>query len=1364
MLLAGGLFAASLPLSAQVCDPGFQYRVPVTLTNSGSALSNYQVRLTVNTSTLISAGKMNGSGNDIRFFDGSCNAIPYWIESGINTASTSIWIRVASLPVGNTTINMYYGNPFASAASNASAVYDIYDDFNGSSLNTSIWQVFRATASTVTVGGGVVTFATNGSSGDAMIRTNSTFNGSICEMSVTSVSTASAAYTSLGVMPQGSVTGVHVYGWNFTPSTRLWAFGQPTSAGCNSYNTTGGSGYSNSTMAGLFTLAWTGTNQGYWDWAGVGGFAFSSTPTMPSAQQAWIGLTCGSSSGSTMSVDWFRVRKFAASVPTFSLGSEVVNYNMTVDGLYDMNSNLRSSFCGNEYFMLYGAFQARHNSAGFAYVELSDAAGSFSSPTTLWQASFPNMTYNLGPNVYLLFLQLPNNLPYGTGYRIRWRSVDLNYSGPPSSAITLGARPTSTNFTINNAAQCNETDNFTFTGQGSIATGNTRSLRWDFGDSTSSTTSPVSKGYVWPGTKTVKFVAFNSSMPRCADSVSRNVTVYPQPLAQIFHNDQCQQDDNLFASWGSGVGVGSWLTTENWNFGDNTSVTTGFGNTQYKKYSTHGSYTVRLIVTSNFGCRDTATVTHHVFPRPIVNFTTDLACDGREVQFRDLSTIPNFRNTRLNSYYYQFGDGGESYDKNPARLFSGPGTYSVRLYIYSEKGCWDTIRKNVVVNPTPKALFTADASCMNAVVPIRNLSTLSSGTMSYRWNLGNGSGSTQQVPTPSYNPSGTYTIKLYTTANTGCMDSTQRDVVIHSLPTAQFDADDVCNGKTTAFTNFSAGASSYMWTMEPGITSTDKNPSHTFSADGTWPVKLLAMTSFGCKDSITKDVNVWPNPVASFNVNNLNQCLRGNRYVFNNTSSIGSGSMTHAWAFGDGTVSPDLSPVKNYNAAGSFSARLTVTSDKGCTASATAMAQVRPMPVSNFSFNNSCAGASVAFSNLSSIAGGTNSYNWSFGDGNTASSVSPSNTYSAAGNYNVRLIAISNFSCRDTSVKVYTAWPNPTVDFTSAAVCNGLPTQFTNASSVSSGFMAGYSWNFGNSRTSNEINPEHVYAAHGNYNVSLTGTTDKGCSATAIKAVDVWPQPVASYTATNVCLGKQTAFASTSSIPAGSISSFDWTFGDAATGSGATIGHTYTAFGRYSTSLKVTSDKGCVSIANKDVSVYRQPDARIWSSTGKTSVLNPVVNFADNSLYGDLSDWNFGFGGRTSTNNTDTVSYTKAGTYNVRLISTSSEGCTDTARTTVEVENGYTMFFPTAFTPNGDNLNDGFGAVGVFEGIKAYKLTVLDNRGRVIFSTTDLKVKWNGKLENTGETMEAGNFAWFAEYTDYKNTTHRESGQITLRK
>ncbi len=113
---------------------GWAYKMPLTVSNSGSALTDYQASVSANTSTPIAAGKMQSDCDDVRFYD-SDGATPlnYWLESNCNNPSTGavFWVKIPSIPAGNKTIYMYYGNPGATAGSNGINTFDVFEDFSG---------------------------------------------------------------------------------------------------------------------------------------------------------------------------------------------------------------------------------------------------------------------------------------------------------------------------------------------------------------------------------------------------------------------------------------------------------------------------------------------------------------------------------------------------------------------------------------------------------------------------------------------------------------------------------------------------------------------------------------------------------------------------------------------------------------------------------------------------------------------------------------------------------------------------------------------------------------------------------------------------------------------------------------------------------------------------------------------------------------------------------------------------------------------------------------------------------------------------------------------------------------------------------
>jgi hypothetical protein len=165
---------------AQTCLPcnipsQWLYADAIKIDNSGnpSSLTNFQVLLTINTQTLIGAGKMNANGDDIRFTSNCSDLMHYWIESGINTNTTKIWIKVPSINSNSIdTIIMYYGNLLAPSYANADSTFEFFDDFSQPNLNLAKWQVQGNP--TYSINSGILTFS--GNSNWEYIRSSTSFN------------------------------------------------------------------------------------------------------------------------------------------------------------------------------------------------------------------------------------------------------------------------------------------------------------------------------------------------------------------------------------------------------------------------------------------------------------------------------------------------------------------------------------------------------------------------------------------------------------------------------------------------------------------------------------------------------------------------------------------------------------------------------------------------------------------------------------------------------------------------------------------------------------------------------------------------------------------------------------------------------------------------------------------------------------------------------------------------------------------------------------------------------------------------------------------------------------------------------------
>ena len=146
LLFAAILLASIVPMAC--ADPGWNWRRPINITNSGgSVLTDYQVLVTLNTSNF-NYSKANLDGSDLRFTNyANSTAYRYWIETWSTSGESKIWVKVPSIPVWDGTgevpsanrMYMWYNNSAASSESNGTNTFDFFDDFEGTSLDTTKW-------------------------------------------------------------------------------------------------------------------------------------------------------------------------------------------------------------------------------------------------------------------------------------------------------------------------------------------------------------------------------------------------------------------------------------------------------------------------------------------------------------------------------------------------------------------------------------------------------------------------------------------------------------------------------------------------------------------------------------------------------------------------------------------------------------------------------------------------------------------------------------------------------------------------------------------------------------------------------------------------------------------------------------------------------------------------------------------------------------------------------------------------------------------------------------------------------------------------------------------------------------------------
>ena len=371
------------------------------------------------------------------------------------------------------------------------------------------------------------------------------------------------------------------------------------------------------------------------------------------------------------------------------------------------------------------------------------------------------------------------------------------------------------------------------------------------------------------------------------------------------------------------------------------------------------------------------------------------------------------------------------------------------------------------------------------------------------------------------------------------------------------------------------------------------------------------------------------------------------------------------WDLGNSTISFLQNPSTVYLNPGVYDVRLIVNNAAGGkdTLLKPGYITVYSKPTSNFNGlpRTGCFPLTVSFNDLSAAGSGTiTSWLWNFGDGVTSTLQNPSHTYTAAGNFTVSLNITNSFGCTKNfpQPNYVTINTGVTAAFTNTAPSSCAAPQTINFQNQSTGTgTLSYQWFYGDGGTSSGIAPPYTYTAPGSYLVQLVVTNSTGCTDTFTN-----PNPIiigtvnADFTVPpNTCVGTALSIINTSAPTPVSAA---WSFGDGTTSTVLNPVKTYNTPGTYNITL-VSDFGGCQVTRVHPITVFAKP-VTVFVGAPRTACSAPlIVNFTNNTSGTVTTEWLFGDGG-TSTNVNPLHTYLAAGNYTVTLITTNSNGCSDT--------------------------------------------------------------------------------------------------------
>jgi len=801
----------------------------------------------------------------------------------------------------------------------------------------------------------------------------------------------------------------------------------------------------------------------------------------------------------------------------------------------------------------------------------------------------------------------------------------------------------------------------------------------------------------------IKMIARSALANGCTDTVVSYVKVFPKPLAGILNampDIACSPANIDF------VGTATGATLFNWNFGDGSELDTNAQQVSHmfsnSNLNTNRIFKVRLIVRNDDGCTDTAfkSVTIRPLVRAVILSNDSLGCTPY------LASFAGSQSTNANQYAWDFGGLGTSSLMNPKFTFvnfsDSTECHVVRL-ITQKVGisCADTAYFRLCVNPIPNPEFNINpvGGCQPLLVKLTNQSQAAD---SYKWQFSSAGiateTSTVNVDTLVENLTSqikTVVVKLTAFTNKGCSRFIQKQFTVSPYVNAAFtqNLDSGCSPLPVRFVNQSASGNLVNWYVNGQLVGTQQtNFNYTFVNNGLanqkFEVKLISRSSLaaGCTDTSISYVTVYPKPNAGvINANPEIACSPA-RIDFLGSAS---GANQFNWNFGDGTQLDTNAQVvshvfSNNNSINnrSFTIRLIVKNDQGCTDTARKSIAVRPFVKAVILSNDSlgCTPYSASFAGSQST--NANQYAWDFGGLGTSTLMNPGFTFvnntDITECHTVRLVAQRfGVACADTAYFRVCVNPRPTPDFNINPVsgCQPLSVSLINQSQLADSSVWVFNSN-GFQTAVTALNYDTIVENTGSQiktvKVKLFTYTSKGCVNSIEKQFTVSPFVNANFSQ-NVdsgCSPLKVSFINLSSVG----SSAAW-FVDGTPVSSSNTSFNFTFLNNsivtreVEVMLVVRSNLAstCADTFKRKVWIFAKPDAGIVQATPESGCSPLLSLLAAQPNIGNRFTWDFKDGTVLDTNALivshlfENFNPSANATFNVMFVTTTDKGCTDTA-------------------------------------------------------------------------------------------------------
>jgi len=845
--------------------------------------------------------------------------------------------------------------------------------------------------------------------------------------------------------------------------------------------------------------------------------------------------------------------------------------------------------------------------------------------------------------------------------------------------------------------------------------------KWDFDNNSVVDAYQQHPSHTYTAPATYSVSLFISSVSGCRSSVTKLITLNPNPMPVFSVADMCRETP-MTAVNASTIAPTASIVSQSWNFGAGASPPLSNAVAPIVTYHTAGVKTITLSLQSSQGCTATATATVEVFELPVAGFSVSSVCQGIATAFTDLSSATP---DAISAWHWDYQNDHviDASAASPSFTYPSSGTFTAVLVVESTRGCRDTVSHAVEVWGHALPDFSSGAVCFGTATTFSNatnanLPANTGGVASYGWTFAGGSTSNAVNPTYTYTASGNnnaaYSTLLVVTTVHNCVDSIRKPAMVYAIPTASFTADSVCQGAVSHLVDASNGRGNLLAAFD-----------WDFLSDGTVDISGVSAANYA-----------FPN--------------FGNNAVSYTVSTFPVAGLTCSGIQTSIPVWVNPLPIPDFTSVNTCINEQPNTFDAGATA----------IPV-----------------------GTVTAFQWAFGDGMVGSGSSTAHAYTSPGVYTVTLTATSNRGCQKKISHPSEVYAVPQVTVSNSQACFGKAMSFEASALPGSGVVASWQWDLeqasgGFERSGNPVS--YVFASPGSHSVALVVQSDRGCKDTVRFPVYVDYVPVPDFVVdipagcAEHCVVLQDQ---TPPVPGpGQNVTLRWQFGDGAGSnglSGTSQAHCYqNKLGstpvQYSVKLLVTTDRGCIDsmIRQNYITVYPLPLASYDLTEDPGTVSEPLVQFQNQSANYSTFWWDFGDGSSRDSVNIHPAHLYGADysrNYGTFLIVENQYHCRDTAYRPVEIKPAFTFYIPNAFSPvNADRINDTFVGAGI--GILNYEMWIFDRWGELLYYTDDITKGWDGKnhLRGGGNSCKPDVYVWKVKLKDVFSKQHDYVGHVTL--